>query len=606
MEAYDFDRYLRYAELTQWVHRMAELYPDLVELSSAGKSHEGRDQWLLAVTNLSAGAASEKPAHWVDANIHSTETTAGVAACHLIHYLVTNFSKGTPSVVEALNTRTFYVMPRVNPDGVEAALGDSPNYLRSSVRLWPWQGHAWPGLHVSDITGDGRVLTMRIPDANGAWTPHPRDPRVMIPVDDAQSPVGDDSVDQASVRRYRLMPEGLIENYDGFTIPTPKKVSALDLNRNFPAGWGKDVTGSGEHALSEPEIYNLVRALTQRPNVCGYNAYHTSGGVLLRPCGTKADDDLPYQDVWMYKEMGARGAALTNCTVHSCYEDFTMDKKNETLSGASDDFAYEHLGVFGWTTEFWDVVLKATGHRSNNKWWYVGHSVDENLAIAAWADEHCPEHYVPWAPFQHPQLGAVDIGGPDDFHLISNPPLHLMKAEVAPHAQFAVYQAMLSPRLEVLLATAEKVSVFGVGGEEEEGGGEGEGALFLWRIKVGVANTGFLPTNVTTMATNINAVLPVTVELQTVNTNTTNTTTNTTAATARPVRMADGFSPARVVCSPEQLSGRMSTRLNHGGSDGTPDRGLAQWTVVGRAGESLLAVARHQRAGQAQMLITLK
>ncbi len=32
------------------------------------------------------------------------------------------------------------------------------------------------------------------------------------------------------------MEEGLIDNYDGFTIPVPKKVASLDLNRNFPAG----------------------------------------------------------------------------------------------------------------------------------------------------------------------------------------------------------------------------------------------------------------------------------------------------------------------------------------------------------------------------------
>jgi len=89
------------------------------------------------------GKPESKPAQWVDANIHSTETTAGVAACYLIHYLITGFAESKPEIVEALRTRTIYVVPRVNPDGVEAALQDRPTYLRSSVRMWPWKGHTW-------------------------------------------------------------------------------------------------------------------------------------------------------------------------------------------------------------------------------------------------------------------------------------------------------------------------------------------------------------------------------------------------------------------------------------------------------------------------------
>ncbi len=103
--------------------------------------------------------------------------------------------------------------------------------------------------------------------------------------------------------RYRLLVEGLIDNYDGFTIPVPADTAGLDLNRNFPAGWGKDVTGSGEHALSEPEIYALVRAIAQRPNICGYNAYHTNGGVLLRPSSVKSDSELSPSDLWVWKEV---------------------------------------------------------------------------------------------------------------------------------------------------------------------------------------------------------------------------------------------------------------------------------------------------------------
>ncbi len=133
-------------------------------------------------------------------------------------------------------------------------------------------------------------------DPNGAWVPHPNDDRVMIPYDH-------DANTNPEATRYRILSEGFIEHYDGFTIPTPRKPASLDLNRNFPAGWGKEITGSGEHALSEPEINSMVQAMGSRTNICGSNAYHTSGGVLLRPSSTKSDSDLPPLDVWVYKEV---------------------------------------------------------------------------------------------------------------------------------------------------------------------------------------------------------------------------------------------------------------------------------------------------------------
>jgi len=80
-------------------------------------------------------------------------------------------------VVKALRTRAFYVAPRVNPDGVEDALDDRPSFHRSSVRHWPYHdGHRWPGLHVEDVDGDGRILTMRIVDPDGAWMEHLDEP----------------------------------------------------------------------------------------------------------------------------------------------------------------------------------------------------------------------------------------------------------------------------------------------------------------------------------------------------------------------------------------------------------------------------------------------
>ena len=555
-EGYDFDRFLRFDEMTSRLQTLAAENPGLVEVESYGRSYEGRDLWLVTVTDSSTSSHDTKPAHWIDANIHATEVTGGVAALYLLHHLVEGFTTGDERVVEALRTRTFYVVPRVNPDGVEAALSDSPSYHRSSVRPWPWQGHRWPGIQMGDVDGDGRVLTMRIPDPNGAWVEHPDDGRVMVPV------AVDGTTDGRT--RYRLLNEGDLADFDGFTIPTPRDPKGLDLNRNFPAGWGTGVTGSGDHPLSEPEIDALVRAITARPNVCGYNAFHTYGGVLLRPSSTQADSTIPPLDLWAWKELGARGTELTGYRVHSVFEDFTWDK-TDPMSGAADDWAYEHLGVLGWTTEFWDVIAAATGERASTHIWYVGPTPEQEVAVARWADEHAPGTYVPWYTFDHPQLGPVEIGGADWFRLWSNPPAGHLRAEVSPHAEFAVYQALASPRLEILLADAERL------GED------------TWRVRVGVGNTGFLPTTVTEWAKRKNLVPPLTVAID----------------GAEPIGAA-----ARVQLG--QLAGRMAFRVNGWSlTDGTPDRALHTWIVRAAAGTTVTVTATHRRAGTVQASVDL-
>lgn len=552
---YGFDRFLRHDELTGWLHAVAAAHPGLVTIESYGTSHEGRELWLATITDASTGAHDTKPAHWVDANIHSIEVTGGVAALHLIHHLVAGFGTDD-TVTRALRTRTFYVAPRVNPDGVEWALADSPRYRRSSVRAWPWRdAHRAPGLHERDIDGDGRVLTMRIPDPDGWWMASELDGRIMKPV--PPEGVG------AGVARYRLLDEGELIDHDGFTIPTPAPPQGLDMNRNFPAGWGTEVRGSGDHPMSEPEIDALVRAMVARPNICGYNAYHTSGGVLLRPSSTKSDGDLAPYDVWVWKQLGERGNALTGYTVHSVFEDFTWDKK-VTMSGAADDWVYEHLGVYGWTTEFWDVIHAATGTKQSTHFWYVGPTEAEEVAVLRWAEEHAHEGvFVDWYPFDHPQLGAIELGGWDHMRSWTNPPPALLAAEVRPHAEFAVHQALASPAL-----AASHTSAVSLGGD-------------TWRVEFGIANTGWLPTDVTAHARTTHLVLPL-------------------VATIEGAEVLGG--PARLELG--QLEGRSLARFS-GRHDGTPDRALATWVVRAGAGTEVRLRAAHQRAGTVQAVVVL-
>ncbi|MEP6300022.1 MAG: carboxypeptidase, partial [Ilumatobacter sp.] len=294
------------------------------------------------------------------------------------------------------------------------------------------------------------------------------------------------------------------------------------------------------------------------------NAYHTSGGVLLRPSSTRADAKLAPRDVWVWKQIGERGTSLTGYPSHSVYEDFTWDQ-SETMSGASDDWAYEHLGVFSWTTEFWDIVHAATGEKQSTHFWYTGPTDGQALAVLRWCDEHRPGGHVDWAPFDHPQLGAVEIGGWNGLITWTNPTGEHLREEVGPHADFAIHQALCSPRIEI--AHVETTRIGGA----------------TWRVDVGVANTGWLPTDVTSLARKESLVSPITVELQ-----------------SDDIEFLDG--PARRQAG--QLEGRVALRFA-GGNDGTPDRALVSWTIRGGMGTGITVEARHPRAGRVTRTITL-
>ena len=77
-----FDTYYRYAELAALLHAYAEEHPQLVRVASIGKSHEGRDIWVATVTNFASGIDTDKPAFWIDGNIHATEVAASMACLY--------------------------------------------------------------------------------------------------------------------------------------------------------------------------------------------------------------------------------------------------------------------------------------------------------------------------------------------------------------------------------------------------------------------------------------------------------------------------------------------------------------------------------------------
>lgn len=54
-------------------------------------SEEGRNQYVITLTNTKTGDALSKPALYIDGNIHAGEVTSTMCAMHTVDYLLTNY-----------------------------------------------------------------------------------------------------------------------------------------------------------------------------------------------------------------------------------------------------------------------------------------------------------------------------------------------------------------------------------------------------------------------------------------------------------------------------------------------------------------------------------
>ena len=555
-----FDRYYRYDELARILRGLAIEFPNLVRLESIGTSHEGRDVWLVTVTNVKTGPDTDKPAVWVDGNIHAVEVSASSACLYLLHTLTSRYGQDA-EITRCLDTRVFYVCPRVNPDGAEWALADKPRYIRSSTRPYPYHEEPLDGLFEEDVDGDGRILTMRIPDPNGTWKTHPDVPRLMIRREPAE----------AGGTYYRLLAEGLLKDYDGVTIQTRKPKEALDLNRNFPAGWRpeNDQSGAGPFPVSEPETRNLVDFIVKHPNITSVVAFHTFSGVLLRPYDDRPDDQFPAVDLWTFQKIGEKGTSITGYPNISVFHDFKYHPKT-VITGGFDTWAYEHRGAFAWTVEIWSPQRQAGIEKYKYIDWFREHPVEDDLKLIKWNDEKLGgKGYVDWYAFDHPQLGRVELGGWDFMRTWGNPPLEALEDEIKPFPQWLVWQALISPLLSVREASATKLD------------------SKTYRVRLVVENTGWLPTYVTKKGLERKVARGVLCEIK----------------LPRGAALKSG--KAREECA--QLEGKVyKSALLDSSEESTQERLKVEWVIHAPRGGTVNLTARHDRAGLVRARVVLK
>ncbi len=456
-----------YALLEAWTRE----FPELTNLFSIGETLAGTPLLVLEITNKETGEPGEKPGYYYDGNIHSGELTAAEVALHFAWYLLSNYGED-PRVTRLLDTRTLYIRPKFNPDGADVALTTEQN-LRSTPRPYDEDGDGAldedPG---NDLDGDGSITQMRVPSATGLWKVSAADRRVMVRRGDGE----------VEGEFYALYSEGVDDDGDG--LFNEDGIGGIDMNRNFPRNWGLEFEqrGAGPFPLSEPETRATIEFLNSHRNMTGVFHGHTSGGFLFRLPSTTSWDDFSLSDQNLILEMSRKYETTTGQRAIPSYSNPRVHRYGTLIS-----WSYWDFGVVGFVPEFWGGfgrdydsdgdVSQAERHRWN----------EEELSGEGFAD---------WAPYSHPQLGRVEIGGWRSKFTRQNPPPRLLKGELELYVPWMMWLAEISPR--IVLRDVEAASL-------------GSG---LFRVTGVVENEGYLPTNITQRALDAEVAVPVRVVLE--------------------------------------------------------------------------------------------
>lgn len=122
----DAGLYHTYAEINDELHKLAAAHPQIAQVSSIGKSVEGRDLWALKISDNVAQDEPEAETVFLGGH-HAREWIAVDVPFLLASQLVNQYGTDT-TITRLVNQSEIWIVPMVNPDGHQ--------YSVTNDRLW--------------------------------------------------------------------------------------------------------------------------------------------------------------------------------------------------------------------------------------------------------------------------------------------------------------------------------------------------------------------------------------------------------------------------------------------------------------------------------------
>lgn len=521
--------YLNFDGLTRDLRAIVD-GSNLATMESLGTTLGGREIWVVRVGNPVGSPLDERPGVLVVGNLEGDHLAGSQLALESIRYLIDNESQ--EAVQSVLADRVFYFFPRLNPDGAEAMFASVRQNKKTNSR--PWDEDNDGRLDEDgpeDLNGDGYITAMRVEDPAGLFLVDTTDLRAMKKADPTKGESGRykvywEGVDNDGDGFFNEDGPGGVDLNRNFQHAYPywtgdagpHMVSEVEsralmdfalAHRNIAAVFTFSETDNlvnppdSRGALSPAQVLGLssfadaaneevfTKGIVTTGLAAGGRGSRGGrggggGGYIrgaqpgrdndptsgVRPATTVATPDQVYLKA--VSDAYKRITGIENVPIH------------RTPEGAFFQYGYFQFGVPSFSTLGWGVPrgeavaqprsregpasgpgAAASGSRGGSR---------SDASLLATLDSAGVEAFAAWSPFQHPDLGEVEIGGFLPY-VTHNPPEALLPELGQKHGEFLVELAGKLPRV-------------GFAGTEVESHG---GGLFTLTVKV--ENRGFFPTS---------------------------------------------------------------------------------------------------------------
>lgn len=422
-----WNRYHTNLALEEIMKNMAKSHPNIVKLESIGKSYEGRDIWVLTITDFKTGKAEDKPAIWIDGNIHSNEIQGTEFVLYTAWYLSEMYGD-LEFITQLLKDKTFYLAPTINPDAhdnfiFEPNTGSSP---RSGMINMDDDGDGVIGEDgFDDINKDGHITMMIRKSPTGRFVKDQLDPRKLVMVGPDQQ------------GEYEMLGSEGIDN-DGDGMVNEDAIGYYDPNRDWAWNWQPDYVqrGAWKYPFSVPENKAVMEFIMKHSNIAAAQSYHNYGGMILR--GPGAEEDLGtynQTDIRIYDAIAKKGEEFM-----PGYKYLVVYKDLYSVFGGQLDWFYGGRGIFTYSNELMTSYLyfHQNAGRGNQ---------DEQMKVDTYLT--FGDAFVDWKEFDHPQYGKIEVGGfKKNFGRLH--PGFLLETDGHRNAAFTILHAYHTPKLSVM------------------------------------------------------------------------------------------------------------------------------------------------------------
>lgn len=432
-----WNRYYNYDGITDICKKIAAAHPDLAKVSSIGKSYQGRDMWVLTITDFKKGKAEDKPGFYLDGNIHSNEIQGTEMALYTAWYLTESF-KDVAYIKELLADRVFYIIPTINPDARDNYMKapNTPHSPRSG--MIPIDNDRDNKINedgFDDLDGDGNITQMIRKSTTGRYRKDSSDPRKLVPVKN-------DELGEYEILGY----EGIDNDGDGRVNEDGE--GYYDPNRDWGWKWQPNPIQGGayKYPFSLPENRNVRDFVMAHPNIAGSQSFHNNGGMILRGPGAEEDvSTYNAADVRIYDAIGKKGELLI-----PGYRYLTVYKDLYSVFGGELDWFYGGRGVYTFTNELFTSYLYFNKETSRGEGQDQLYEFNNDLLFG--------DAIVAWKEFDHPQYGKIEVGGFKKNFTRADPGF-ILESDAHRNMAFCIYHAYHMPKLSV-----ESISEKSLGG----------------------------------------------------------------------------------------------------------------------------------------------